>query len=204
MPVIKFQVATYQAGQPVRDEVVNVFHLDVGAVVGDLAELTGDVAELFGTYRAIPAPLNRVRASAYIQPVDPPGTTGPPEEISTFTIPQLGSAMGPREVALCLSYSADPDEFRPRFAGRLYVGPWPQSEMNVVPASSGTNTPQLDLQALAVGLQNLGGPDIDWITFSRVTLQGSPVRRWWVDNEWDTQRRRGRVATNRLTGTTSE
>jgi hypothetical protein len=53
-------------------------------------------------------------------------------------------------------------------------------------------------------LTALGGLDVDWVVYSRVDNRSSPVTDWFVDNSWDTQRRRGPRATSRITGTTSE
>jgi len=38
-----------------------------------------------------------------------------------------------------------------------------------------------------------------WLTYSTVAPGYTQVVNGWVDNEWDTQRRRGRAATSRTT-----
>ena len=106
-----------------------------------------------------------------------------------------------REVALCLSfYSGHP---QPRTRGRLYLpyallGAGATSMAERPSASQRTKA-----AALVPGFASLGGADVDWIIWSRVDHAAHIVTNWWVDDEWDVQRRRGLKATARTTGTTS-
>jgi hypothetical protein len=52
-------------------------------------------------------------------------------------------------------------------------------------------------------LAGLGGLDVDWVVYSRVTDTARKVTNWWVDDAWDIQRRRGLRPTTRTEGTTS-
>lgn len=100
----------------------------------------------------------------------------------------------PRELALCLSYYAGSN--RPRTRGRLYI-------------------PVLWTQTTTVGKRPAAGDIADtmsfattvllppasiqymWCVWSTVDKVGTVVTTYWVDDEWDIQRRRGMRSTTR-------
>jgi hypothetical protein len=51
----------------------------------------------------------------------------------------------------------------------------------------------------ADALSALGGIDVDWVVHSPTHDTNTKVKEAWVDDEWDTQRRRGQRATKRIT-----
>jgi hypothetical protein len=105
-----------------------------------------------------------------------------------------------RDVAVCLSYYAEFN--RPRHRGRLYV---PCGPASISPAAASVNSTQMaKVGDLATVLANAGGVDVDWSVFSRMDNTSRPVTNWFVDNAWDTQRRRGVKSTARITGTVPE
>jgi hypothetical protein len=105
-----------------------------------------------------------------------------------------------RDIAVCLSYYAGVN--RPRYRGRLYV---PCALRNIVPSGAFVSTASMNNVATLVPiLTGLGGLDVDWVVYSRVDNTSRPVTDWFVDNSWDTQRRRGPRPTSRISGTTSE
>jgi hypothetical protein len=110
-----------------------------------------------------------------------------------------GSNSGlPLEVALCLSYYADRN--LPRQRGRIYLGPF-----NNGAAAGQMGKPAADLiqtvSKLGPDLLSIGGPESDatWVQLSRVAAQTREVTAGWVDNAFDTQRRRGEAADARTT-----
>lgn len=107
----------------------------------------------------------------------------------------------PRELAVCLSFYSERNT--PRRRGRLYV-PLPL----LVPSSIAGTRPNQTLReavgALSGVLTGAGGVDIDWSVHSRLDGVARAVTHWWVDDEYDVQRRRGFRSTTRTTGTTSE
>jgi len=107
----------------------------------------------------------------------------------------------PRELALCLSFFATNNVKRRR--GRLYLPFHWWATAAAIPVRPGTNE-QNKLGELATILQALGGVDVDWSVWSKVDGAARAVTDWWVDNEWDAQRRRGLRGTSRTEGTTSE
>jgi len=116
------------------------------------------------------------------------------------------SESGPREVALCLSYYAEQNV--PRRRGRLYIGPFTDAAMEIRPPAGNAIGA---VASLAPALAAVGGADVDWCLYSPtndVATAGATklrtITNWWVDNEWDTVRSRGRRATSRISGVTGE
>lgn len=109
----------------------------------------------------------------------------------------------PREVAICLSYYAGVN--RPRRRGRLYIPAGlvlkhtAESSASVRPTTATMNG-AMDLAGLFKGL---GGVDVDWVVWSTVDRAPFKVTNYYVDDEWDTVRRRGMRPTTRVTGTGS-
>lgn len=106
----------------------------------------------------------------------------------------------PQEIALCVSYyaSAATSVARGRRRGRIYVSGWVEgSNAEGRPNSTAVNglldaftdyvTSTNTLDSLSAGV------------WSRTNATVYPIDTVWVDNEWDTQRRRGGKPTSRET-----
>jgi hypothetical protein len=110
----------------------------------------------------------------------------------------IPNAAYPREIALCLSFKGGQ---RPWQRGRLYIAP--QLVTTYTTASTLTPRPPAGLMAklldLGDALAAAGGPDWSWVVHSPTRGEDTPVKDTWVDDEWDTQRRRGLRATTRTT-----
>lgn len=124
----------------------------------------------------------------------------------TFTLAASGSTSAlPEEVAVCLSYKgAAGSGLNPAARrGRMFWGP--------LSASAGTPlaTPPTrpDLTAIAVDYfaaaaamaTELDTDGLRWVVYSPTYEVSTEVAELWVDNAWDTQRRRGLDATTRAT-----
>lgn len=129
----------------------------------------------------------------------------------------------PSEVALCLSYAADltgileeapddadadsaPERPRARRRGRIYVGPLILTCATATEPVRPIDTMRNDLLGLAVALGNptnatLTAVATKWVVHSDPGFGGAnyEIVTAWVDNAFDTQRRRGVKATGRLT-----
>ena len=199
----RLMMSAYKPTEPVRDRVVNVFHLQntLAPVLTqqDEEQLCVDAAILWATYRPYPAGWTEVEARLYSL-ADPEPRV--PKHTQVASVVNFAGAAGPREVALCLSFYSEVN--RPRSRGRLYIGPWPSSQMVERPNLNGAGTPGEYLATLAQGIADLGGVDIDWQIHSLRDIAFKKVTNWWIDNEWDTQRRRGLRGTERRIGATSE
>jgi hypothetical protein len=114
-----------------------------------------------------------------------------------------GGAVGafPHEVALCLSYrGVTPAGISPRRRrGRIYLGPL--SDASTLKISTGgdvrpTLFARTTVQQAATRLRDRNGPAI-WSTYSTIDGAASPVINGWIDDAYDTQRRRGTDALQR-------
>lgn len=99
----------------------------------------------------------------------------------------------PSEVALCLSFQAARISGVPqaRRRGRVFIGPLNTGSVHT------DGRPSAALQSALVGAGNTlldnsqASTTWKWAVFSRVLGTGSEVASGWVDNAFDTQRRRG-------------
>jgi hypothetical protein len=107
----------------------------------------------------------------------------------------------PPEVSMCLSFQGTPESgvSQARKRGRIFVGPLNSVAMSTTgrPTTSAINT------MVAAGQELLDESDAaatwSWQVWSASTGDSFPVVNGWVDDEFDTQRRRGRLATTRTT-----
>lgn len=123
----------------------------------------------------------------------------------TFTATAAGAATAfPMEVALCLSFQGTPVSGTPqaRRRGRVYLGPF---NGNAGVSSTGRPAAALISQIATSADRMLSESDANtltkWQVYSRVADAMALVVDGWIDDEWDTQRRRGRAATTRSTFT---
>jgi hypothetical protein len=108
------------------------------------------------------------------------------------------ASAAPREVCLCVSYYSGYN--RPRYRGRLFLpASWLTSVVNVRPTTTHQNAAITLFKALfGAGLPaqtNL----VVWSQVEKKSMGG--VNNLWVDDEWDTQRKRGLSPTARVTAT---
>ncbi len=105
----------------------------------------------------------------------------------------------PPEVAICMSFQGDRVSGTPqaRRRGRIYVGPLRSSTLGTDGRPSAGTMASMDALASAFLTAALGMASTDWGIWSETGSIFTPVTNGWIDNEYDTQRRRGRVATSR-------
>lgn len=126
-----------------------------------------------------------------------------PREPAIGSFEALFSAVAPlpTEVATCISFYSERNI--PRNRGRIFIGPLSTNAgsaglagAGMRPADAFVNT----LNAAAARLMTTGHLDptsTDWGVWSRADLAFKVVTGGWVDNAFDTQRRRGVAATTR-------
>lgn len=137
---------------------------------------------------------------------DPTPRTPVYEATSSYSVVRATNATTQPEVALCLSYQGTKISGLPqaRRRGRLFIGglgvattagdsdsfpvPTPTIITNMATAASG-----LIVSAAADGWE--------WNVWSETDQSGTAVTDGWIDNAFDTQRRRGNEATSRTTWT---
>lgn len=193
MTVLRMQVSVWQDSLAPRDAINITPHFEMTGALQDADALCESLADAIAGYYAGEG---QIRVRSY----DAEGT--PPVYPNGEAIRNLGLAPAStvnREVAICLSYYAGQN--RPRQRGRLYI---PCSLIGQAPSSPRPSAAAISsVAALVPILAGLGGVDVDWVVWSRVDQEARKVTNWWVDDTWDTQRRRGLAATTRTTGTTS-
>jgi len=117
----------------------------------------------------------------------------------SFLAPAVGASF-PAEVSVVASFFAGRN--LPRLRGRIYLGPIAASAQGSLASTDVDSRPSASLlttvaQAMA-RLRNAPGLDATrWSVGSTVDGIERPVTSGWVDNAWDTQRRRGGKASSR-------
>ncbi len=157
----------------------------------DLAEDTADdIAAAYDTF-SHSGGWNSLEIRVYLL------TGGQPIFQKTYPIQSASLNSGPHEVAVCLSYATveDPAQSTPRRRGRIYIGPL--SGDNLQTTRPGFTLTQSVLQ-LGQSLASAGGAlGSTWEMYSRTDNVTAKIESIWVDNAWDTQRRRGLAPTAR-------
>lgn len=202
-----------------RDAVVNTFHFNktgAGALAqADFDELYDDLIEFYTVTTTGNSPISEYVGKSVSRGADTCAIkfydlgTAPPRVpyTRTFSFPSFAGSDGdslPREVAICLSMKALTKP-GPRGRGRIYFGPLRKNTVADGPgfAPMPINALQESLVASALRLRDaVGAAGLPWQVYSRRdTVQHMhTVTSFWVDNEFDTQRRRGLRSTNRVTG----
>lgn len=118
----------------------------------------------------------------------------PEKAFTTYTpaSPSTAASLLPDQVALCLSFYATRN--LPRQRGRIYIGPnFNDAGNSNVPDSGDISA----LISLATALHGMTHSTLQ--VYSVKNAAPLPVTNFWVDNRWDTQRRRLPKATARTT-----
>lgn len=135
------------------------------------------------------------------------GTPGAgPLEVAHWTMPAVGGNQPslPLEVACVGSFLGNSASLPARSRrGRVFFGPLNNGAMTQTQTSSypADTLRQTIAAAFAQLLVDMGAEDVDgwnWQVWSQKHGQGTWITNGWVDNEWDTQRRRQIKATERL------
>lgn len=201
-----------------EDAITNTWHFDMddtGIEAPDADVITAADSLLTAFYTAIDATVFALSAGTSVNcTVYDMRDPTPRVPIGTFDIPLAASADGPmpHEVAICLSYKAEYISGQPnaRRRGRIYLGPIPYTAGTVVasqlrPSSSIRTTIATAADTLVDGVTvNLN--TMKWAVYSPTTdATGSiddafhDVVGGWIDDAFDTQRKRGAAVTARTT-----
>lgn len=182
------------------DAVTNTLYFTADSV-SDLSDVS-DQIELM--YREVEIRLSSLIALTgheikYYSMLDPEPRA--PVATDPFSLSATSSTAGIRETAICMSFQGDKVSGEPqaRKRGRIYLGPLAESN------SDNQGRPNQfilqDVQDAGAGL--LAASDAaaawTWVVYSPTSGLTHNVTNGWVDNEFDTQRRRGRPATARST-----
>lgn len=192
MAAMDFQVNFNNSNNLPRDRYVNTLYYDATAagpepICDGIA--AAYVSHILGFHGG---QIGSMTINAY-----PPGRNpGGPAFSKKYAYAPSGSGSGPAEVALCLSYYADTNQ--PRNRGRVFLGPFSASAINGERPEPRVMNAAL---AWARAIAAIGGGNVaNWLQRSATDNNYSAVSNFYVDNAWDTQRRRGAQPNGRLTG----
>ncbi len=200
-----------------RDNVVNTFHFDRAGSTVPLATVLPLVRDaLIGFYNSAPTSTSANPICNWISTLMDRGAnkstvkiydlSQPAPRVPTIYQFQLGAASSsdtglPTEVAMCLSLKTATLTRRGR--GRVFIGPLVQPAVVFDPPNIHPNGGLLNsLRYSGADLRNAVNPSAGmpaWSVYSRLANVMHTVTEVWVDNEFDTQRRRGHRATQRVT-----
>lgn len=213
MPHIYAQVTIPHRSLVTADNVVNTFHF---TGVDDVEDMTTAIyGRLADFYNDADSPQTLPLKNYLSGDLNPAGTRvkmydwADPEP----RVPVLDESLGvsaatpvdaenlPSEVSLCLSYLSAPESGgRPaRRRGRLYLGSFNTGVLQGTSTSSSRPSTTFVGNVVAAGkrLATANTLGAQWVVWSRRDSEAHEIVRGYVDNAWDTQRRRGVPSTSR-------
>ena len=202
----------YFTGLP-EDVVVNTWHFNHDISVpteGDFANFRDNLAVFYQTiyhqaglgYAPWLRPfLNTLKIYNLEDPEPRPTVYDAAMALTLGTAPTTGTV--PPEVAVCLSYQAVAMAGVPqaRRRGRVFLGGLGtqaifQGTVSSFPQVPSSQRTTIANAAIALGT-SMAADNWVWVVYSRVLGSTANVSNGWIDDEIDTQRRRGRGATTR-------
>lgn len=200
MALYKAVVTIQAVTQNPEDVTTNSWHFDADSD----ADLLGVQTALADFYDAIRAQISNLMSpdlitTEFYRLSDPPPRR--PVVTYTWSVTAWGTSTLPPECAIVLSYQAAPVSGLPqaRRRNRVYLGPLSEGVLD----ASGTI-----VASIVTSIKNAASTLLDtsdaastwtWAVWSPTNGTGADVASGWVDNAFDTQRRRGRDATFRST-----
>ncbi len=180
------QVALHNFSGLPRDDAVNTLYYQVDAP----DTLGGTMDDIAAAYVAKAGFINEVYQGMTIKAYAHPAG-GAPLDTRSYSA-AFAAGEGPTEVALALSYSADDGVAgAPRRRGRIFL---PFFNSGRRPSATMINA----LLSFGQDLASIGfAGNTTWKLYSRANAGLLTIESISVDNEWDTQRRRGMKATSR-------
>ena len=217
----KLQVMTYRLTQTIpyftglpEDVVTNTFHFDFTGVGDPTAlDLTALEVQIDTFYSAVYAGASVGGMGQYMRPLlatrkifnlDDPTPRIPIRESATgLLVATATSTPLPTEVSLVTSFQGAPLSGTPqaRRRGRIYLGGLGAGST----AGTGTTFPvpsapfiaQVSAATDSLHANTLNNTEFEWVVWSPTSVASVPITNGWVDNAFDTQRRRGQQATGR-------
>lgn len=200
MTAYRVQVTLHTVSGVAQDYVTNTWHV-LGTSVSDAEDFTDTLRAGYNTLATrFGSTIAQNGHTIKVYNMEDPEPRAPVLEYSwNLTSAPAANAL-PTEVALCMSFQAEKISGVPqaRRRNRIYFGPFG----NTINGNDGRPTTVIIGLLTDFGtaiLDASAGATWDWGIFSTFNPGGLvEVSNGWVDNEWDTQRRRGREATSRV------
>ncbi len=199
MPNYRLQLAFVPTSQVLADRATNTFHFtadDLTAVTTAITNLQICYAAFANAMGAQLASTNNVRWKLYDM-ADPEPRV--PESQGQWSLTRSSGDSLPTEVALAVSFQAVAVSGIPqaRRRGRIFI-PFLLATVNGAnsrPATATVN--QINGAFDAFLTASKAASTWKWAIYSPTNANFVEVDNGWIDDEWDTQRKRGRVATTR-------
>lgn len=198
MALIRWQSNLKTASGLPEDDVVNTFFVNMTKDFGDAASVVSAwqtfmraAQNMFGDQAATSGHTLKAYDMADPEP-RVPWWEGSWSFSSARTDPSL-----PNEVAICLSYQAEPESGidQKRRRGRMFFGPLGQAAC--VSARPKTEYREDLVDAFQTFVGALTVLPASFVVYSRVGDTTANIAEAWCDNAFDTQRRRGLAPTSR-------
>lgn len=206
MPLYRFDTVIQSATGLPRDAIVNTWHFNKNGGGPTDFDNVRDMLRDFFTVASPTGGVTGQRLASFISSVTTTPTVlvkayevgatpgSPPDYQSTFDLGTRSAATAlPAEVALCISLQAARVDgaAQARRRNRKYIGPFTSSSL----AGDGRPTGTLLASLTAAGRQMMAASAAsitwDWVVYSGKNDSWYDIHDGWVDNAWDTQRRRG-------------
>ena len=209
MPLYRCQVVFQGGSDKPEDQFVNVWwFIGTGPTSADAPGIFSRLTSFYtqeppGSEISIGASMSSyIRTPVQIKVYDMADEEPRVPTIGGFNMPSraAGFTTVPEEMAVCMSFHTHPP-ITARRRGRVYLGPLNSTAMTpataVVPTRVSNNFIEAVRQA-GQALMDSSGPNLWWAIHSTVGNLAMEVTGGWIDNEFDTQRRRGVDATSRV------
>lgn len=188
---LRTEVVHYLAGAVPADKWVNVLY----HVVPDGTDYTAHATAIENAFCTGP---HRIYDGMYVDTIvyDMADATPRPERARVSYVPTTPLTMATisaPQVALCLSFYGTRNI--PHQRGRLFIGPWSAGGVTGNPSTTECTA----IANLGLDLQKISAAAAENTQVVRDKSGATyPVTNYWVDNRWDTQRRRLPKATTRV------
>lgn len=206
MPIIRAQVSLESTSGIPADVATNTYHFDAasggtGPVATNMLDLLEDLyVGVEGTPGLI-STMSTLAASGdgqiRLYNLDDPEPRAPYASRDISGTPSSTDTL-PTEVALCVSFRGPSASGEPaaRRRGRIYV-PWPRIGANDGGRPSEDYIDDVEAAFVLFATAADASISVDWVIWSPTADEAYGIVGGFIDNAWDTQRRRGRSATGR-------
>lgn len=201
MPTILAQISMEADTQLPEDVTINTWHFVGSSAPADLPGLDDAIHAFYADIQSfLSASLTGNVTARYYDLADAEPRI--PRFMSGWTITPNTESL-PREVSLCLSFQSQTlsGDIAARRRNRVFLGPLAGLSTHTSLYDSDLRPSTAMIEAMLDAVDNLvnvqGTGDYSWITYSQVEAAGGGVTKFWIDNAFDTMRKRGRAATNR-------
>lgn len=207
MAIIRATVSFESATMIPADRATNTYHFDVAGESGSTLGLVADLLQDLYVDTTAVTPLTDLMSDELsagllgiqLYNLDDPEPRVPILSRGVEFTPADAPGL-PTEVSLVVSFQADPEagQVQARRRGRIYL-PWMRESSNVLGRPSSVVIDDVAAAYTEFLANSDDAANVDWVVWSPTAEASFGVSTGWVDDAWDTQRRRGFSATTRTT-----